>query len=192
MPPLLREREKDAMTCYFGAGKNTKGQYSSLLPVAAVKGVVRPPGAPGGNVSFLTPVSAEEKPREKLKGACLRKGTARGNISCHFGLCGKQPEEKEAEATAGASSSEEDRKKKLKEKTCGPYIERDKKDKEKVLSFAEPGTVFADVKNPKKDLDPDTEAGAKSRRNILKWLKVYSEDAAERTRRSNDEALFKG
>jgi hypothetical protein len=174
-------------SCYFGAGKNTKGKYSALLP----KGSVGSSGARGG----IQPISADEKPREKLRGACLRKGSDRAT-QAHFGLCGKAVEEKEAEAAASASSSEEERKRKLKEKTCGPYIEKERnkvpgeKDKEKVLSFAEPATVFADVKNPKKDLDPDTEAGAKSRRNILKWLKVYSEDAAERTRRSNDEALF--
>ncbi len=140
------------------------------------------------------PVDEDEKPREKLRK--VRGTSAKGNkiaTYMHFGAGNCRA----ANLESGKAPSSPDRKKDRKDAgICGPYIKKDDKEKEegtckkKIIAFADEGTVFADIKNPEKNLDPDTEEGQRSRRNILKWLKVYSENAAECTRRQNDAVLF--
>lgn len=193
-----------AAAAFFGSGG--KPAASALERLRGRTGGI-PPSSPASSSSLLqqcVPIDADEAaPRDKLRASAFgcgkRKRAAAGGV-LPFGTCGEPEPVKEREAKSAAAqpgggreSAAERRRKKI----CGPFVEKaEKRDertgKRKIVSFAAPEAVFAAVKDPEKDIDPATETGAASRKNILAWLRVYSDDAAERTRRSNDAALFKG
>lgn len=206
-----------AAGCYFGAGKTVSMMPSSSAKGSGGRGNLTGFGTCGSlfhkryggllagedaqaggkkacPANWERPVDDDERPRAKLKK--VKGGSSRSSSSVVFSYFGAG-NCRAANLEAGKPPLSPDRKKDKKGAgVCGPYIKKDDKEKDectgrkKIAAFADEGTVFADIKNPEKNLDPDTEEGQRSRRNILKWLKVYSENAAECTRRQNDAVLF--